>query len=232
MPPVANRHAILIVEDDPAILRGLKDSFEYEGYRTRCAVDGNLALELAEQVKPAVILLDIMLPGRNGFDICQTLRQRGNEVPIIMLTAKNREEDVVLGLNLGADDYVTKPFRIRELHARVRRLLDKREDFALNPCHFGDVIVDPLQRQVTRRGVSVKLQPKEFDLLIYLIRQANRVVTRDQILDHVWGTDHFVTDRSVDRCITSLRKKLESDPRRPRWIKTIHRVGYTFAGEL
>ena len=219
---------MLIVEDDPTILRGLKDSFSYEGYRTRTAVEGNLALLLASELTPDLILLDIMLPGMNGFEICKTLRDRQINTPIIMLTAKSHEEDVVLGLNLGADDYVTKPFRIQELHARVRRLLGRRRAQEASTIHFGTHEIDLKNRKVQIDGRPIELQPKEFDLLAFLARHPNRAITREQILDHVWGEDAFVTDRSVDRGITSLRKKIESDPRNPLWIKTLHRVGYRF----
>ncbi len=226
---IAESQLVLIVEDEPTILRGLKDSFEYEGYRTRTALDGKLALSLAMETDPDVILLDIMLPSVNGFEICQCLRERGLDTPIIMLTAKSREEDVVLGLNLGADDYVTKPFRIQELHARVRRLLNRRPAEPDVPAiTFGPNEIDVPNRSLHQDGKQVELQPREFDLLLFLAQHPNRAITRDQLLENVWGEDRFVSDRSVDRCITNLRKKLERDPRRPQWIRTLHRVGYRF----
>ena len=222
----------LIVEDDPTILRGLKDSFEHEGYRTRVAIEGNLALSLAMEVDPDVIILDIMLPGVNGFEICQTLRKRKIETPIIMVTAKCREEDIVLGLNLGADDYMTKPFRIQELHARVRRMLDRKSGSKDNTqLRFGAIEIDLRSRVTRRNGQVIELQPREFDLLVFLAQHPGRAVTRDQILDQVWGDESFVSDRSVDRCITGLRKKIETDPRQPKWIRTLHRVGYRFEAE-
>lgn len=217
----------LIVEDDPSILRGLKDSFEYEGYRTRTAIDGRLGLSLALELDPDIVILDIMLPGLNGFEICKALRDRKIDTPIIMVTAKSGEEEVIRGLNLGADDYVTKPFRIQELHARARRLLARQDPGNLSFV-FGPNEADLRNRELRQNGRIIDLQPKEFDLLVFLARHPYRAITREQILDHVWGRDSFVTDRSVDRCITGLRKKIEADSRRPRWIKTLHRVGYRF----
>ena len=218
----------LIVEDDPTILRGLKDSFEFEGYRTRTAVDGKLALQLALELAPDLILLDIMLPGMNGFEICKTLRDRELDTPIIMLTAKSREEDIVLGLNLGADDYLTKPFRVAELHARARRLLARRGDDDSAIIRFGPYEIDVAERVVRGADGAIELQPKEFDLLVFLARRPHRAITRDQILDGVWDDDRFVADRNVDRCVRGLRKKIETDTRHPQWIKTVHRVGYRF----
>ncbi len=227
--PAEKAALVLIVEDDPTILRGLKDSFSYEGYETRTAVDGHLALSLAQDIAPDIILLDIMLPGMNGFEICKALRDRQVNIPIIMLTAKSQEEDIILGLNLGADDYVTKPFRIQELHARVRRLLDRQERHRdEQTIRFGPYEIELANRVLRRNDQVIDLQPKEFDLLLFFVRHPERAITREQILDHVWGEDVFVADRSVDRCVTNLRKKLEADPRRPRWIKTLHRVGYRF----
>lgn len=222
---MASRRLVLIVEDDPVILRGLTDSFRDEGYETRSAVEGRLALSLALEAKPDLILLDIMIPGINGFEVCQSVRARDKETPIIIVSAKTREADIIRGLNLGADDYVTKPFRIGELHARVRRLL-ARQEIALA---FGPFAMEVPTRMVRREGREViELQPKEFDLLEFFLRHPHRALTREQILDKVWGDTSFVTDRSVDRCVNGLRRKLEEDPRRPRWFKTLHRIGYRF----
>lgn len=234
MPPQPDKNhdpLVLIVEDDPTILRGLKDSFEFEGYRTRASVDGKLALNLAIDLSPDLILLDIMLPGMNGFEICKSLRDQARDTPIIMLTAKSREEDVVLGLNLGADDYMTKPFRIAELHARARRLLTRRHCDEPASLNFGPYELCVTERTLRHGPNTIELQPKEFDLLVFFARRPHRAITRDQILDAVWDSDSAVADRNVDRCVRGLRKKIESDPRNPKWIKTVHRVGYRFESD-
>jgi len=213
---------VLIIEDDPAMLRGLKDNFECEGYRVQAATDGERGLEAALDGQPDLIILDIMLPKINGYEICRLLRKEGLDVPIIMLTAKGQESDIVLGLSLGADDYVTKPFSVRELLARAdaflrrRRLEDKQQ-----VCRFGDFELDVPSRQLLKNGAEVELTPKEFGLLEFMVRRAGCALTRDEILRSVWGHNVFVTLRSVDRCITTLRKKIEPDPGRPTIIKTI-----------
>jgi DNA-binding response OmpR family regulator len=219
---------VLIIEDDPALLRGLKDNFELEGYRVAAASDGEEGLEAALNSRPDLILLDIMLPKINGYEICRLIRQEGLQTPILMLTAKGQESDVVLGLNLGADDYITKPFSIRELLARVNAFLRRKRQGRTDNHRFGDCELNVPARKLFRAGREVTLTPKEFDLLEYLLRQAGRALTRDEILKQVWGYDVFVTPRSVDRCVTMLRKKTEPDPAHPTFIHTVREIGYRF----
>ena len=219
---------VLIVEDDRTMLRGLKDNFEFHGYSVRTATDGEQGLDAALNLKPDLILLDIMLPKINGYEICRLIRKEELEMPIIMLTAKGQESDIILGLNLGADDYVTKPFSIRELIARAQAFLRRRRESEPRTYRFGDCELDVQSHRLLRNGVAVELTPKEFRLLAFLARRAGCALTRDDILRSVWGYNILVTDRSVDRCITTLRKKVEPDPDRPTLIRTIRGVGYRF----
>lgn len=219
---------ILIIEDDATMLRGLKDNFEFQGYRVLTASDGEAGLRAAIDDKPDLILLDIMLPKVNGYEICRLVRKEGLDVPIIMLTAKGQEPDIVLGLNLGADDYVTKPFSVKELLARANAFLRRRREAAPRVYRFGECELDLESRRLTRERVEVPLTPKEFDLLAYLVGRAGRALSRDDILRSVWGYDVFVTGRSVDRCINTLRNKIEPDPHRATFIKTIREIGYRF----
>lgn len=220
--------SILIIEDDPALLRGLKDNFEAQGYRVFLARDGEEGLACALTSQPDLLLLDLMIPKVNGYQICRSVRARDADVPIIMLTAKDREEDIVRGLELGADDYVTKPFRIRELLARVKGFLRRRLAVALTVIEFGACKLDLAAHKAYKDGNEVILTTKEFRMLEYLARRRGRALTRDQILDGVWGSDIMVNDRSVDRCVTTLRAKIEPDPRRPTHILTIRDIGYRF----
>jgi two-component system alkaline phosphatase synthesis response regulator PhoP len=178
--------------------------------------------------KPDLILLDIMLPGINGYEICRLIRAEGLDTPIIMLTAKGQESDIILGLNLGADDYVTKPFNIHELLARVNAFLRRRRQEEVHRFQFGEFTLNMDSRQLLRRGKEVELTPKEFGLLALFIKRAGCALTRDEILKHVWGYDILVTSRSVDRCINTLRNKIERHPEEPVFIKTIRDVGYRF----
>jgi len=219
---------ILIIEDDPAMLRGLKDNFTFKGYRVLTASDGESGLAAAFDAKPDLILLDIMLPKINGYEICRLVRAEGLDMPIIMLTAKGQEQDIVLGLNLGADDYVTKPFNIQELLARANAFLRRRRQTDPREFRFGDFTLSMNSRQLFREGVEIMLTPKEFGLLTLFARRAGCALTRDEILRHVWGRDILVTTRSVDRCVNTLRNKIESDPDAPLFIKTIRDVGYRF----
>jgi DNA-binding response OmpR family regulator len=218
---------ILVIEDDAALLRGLKDNLESEGYVVRTAADGQRGLNTLLSEPPDLVLLDLMLPRMNGYDICRIARARKLTMPIIMLTAKGQEEDIVRGLELGADDYVTKPFGIRELLARVKAFLRRRGD---DPgIHaFGDYRLDLTAHKLFKRKVEVTLTAKEFRLLEFFVQRAGRALTRDTILDGVWGDEVIVTDRSVDRCVTTLRAKIESDPRDPQFIQTIRDIGYRF----
>jgi DNA-binding response OmpR family regulator len=213
------------------LLRGLKDTFASRGCEVMIACDGETGLDLAVSRAPDLILLDLMLPKVNGYEICRTVRERGIDAPIIMLTAKGQEEDIVLGLNLGADDYVTKPFHIRELVARVNAFLRRRGPGQETVCRFGDFELDRAAHRLLRRGEEVELTAKEFKLLEYFAARPGRALTRDDILNVVWGNATFVTQRSVDRCVTTLRAKLEADPRHPVHIQTIRDIGYRFEPE-
>ncbi len=218
---------ILIIEDDPVLLRGLRDNFEAQGYLVRTARDGQKGLDALLTAPPDLLLLDLMLPKVNGYEICQAARARQLDVPIIMLTAKGQEDDIVRGLELGADDYVTKPFSIRELIARVRAFL-RRQAPETAGYEFGDCRLDLTAHKLFRKGKETELTAKEFRLLEFLVKRAGRALTRDTILEGVWGGDVIVTDRSVDRCVTTLRAKIEPDSRNPRFIHTIRDIGYRF----
>jgi len=223
--------AILIIEDDPALLRGLKDNFETQGYSVRTAGDGQKGLAAVLDSPPDLLLLDLMLPKVNGYEICRAARARKLDFPIIMLTAKGQEEDIVRGLELGADDYVTKPFSIRELLARARAFL-RRRGTELPDFRFGDCRLDLEAHRLFRGDTAVDLTAKEFRLLEFFIQRAGRALTRDCILDAVWGQDVVVTDRSVDRCVTTLRSKIEANPHDPKFIQTIRDIGYRFEAEI
>jgi len=222
---------ILIVDDEPAMVRGLEDNFRFEGYQTLSSTRGKEGLALALREVPDLVLLDIMMPGMSGWDVLRTLRQKGLDVPVIMLSARGEEVDRVLGLELGADDYVTKPFSLRELLARVRAVLRrpgprrKFEEFA-----FGDVRIHLRGRQVFKAGREVRLTRKEFDLLRYLVEHRGEVITRERLLDEVWGYEQFPTTRTVDTHILRLRQKFEKDSEHPIYILTVHGQGYKFAG--
>jgi two-component system alkaline phosphatase synthesis response regulator PhoP len=222
---------ILIVDDEPEMVRGLEDNLRFEGYQTISAPDAKRGLALALSEAPDLILLDIMMPGMSGWDMCRELRQTGIDIPVIMLTARGEEADRVLGLELGADDYVAKPFSLRELLARVRAVLRrpgprlKLEEFA-----FGDVRLHLRARQAFKAGTEVRLTRKEFDLLRYLLEHRGEVVTRDRLLDEVWGYDQYPTTRTVDTHILRLRQKFEKDPEHPVFILTVHGQGYRFVG--
>jgi len=218
---------ILIIEDDSVLLRGLRDNFEAQGYLVRTAKDGQKGLDALLTAPPDLLLLDLMLPKVNGYEICRTARSRQLDMPIIMLTAKGQEEDIVRGLELGADDYVTKPFSIRELIARVKAFL-RRQGPESAGYEFGDCRLDLEAHKLFKSGVEVALTAKEFRLLEFLVKRAGRALTRDSILEAVWGDEVIVTDRSVDRCVTTLRSKIEPDPREPSFIHTIRDIGYRF----
>jgi DNA-binding response OmpR family regulator len=221
---------ILIVDDEPEIVRGLEDNLRFEGYVTSAATDGEAALALAAREAPDLVILDLMMPKMSGWEVCRALRAKGIDVPIIMLTARGAEADRVRGLELGADDYITKPFSLRELLARVRAVLrrpgprHKVEEYA-----FGDARVRVRSRQAFKAGRELTLTRKEFDLLAYLLAHQGEVVTRERLLDEVWGYERFPTTRTVDTHILRLRRKFEADPDRPLWILTVHGQGYRFA---
>jgi len=219
---------ILIIEDNASLLLGLKDNFEAQGYRVKTASDGESGLDEAVRSKPDLIVLDLMLPKVNGYEICRHLRREKFEMPIIMLTAKSEEADLLLGLHLGADDYVTKPFRIKELLARAEAFLRRSRVSAPEVFRFGDCEFDSAARRLVRGGEVIKLSPKEFELLHYFLGKAGRALSRDQILNSVWGYDCLVTPRSIDRFVTGLRQKIEQDPQHPQFIQTVREFGYKF----
>jgi DNA-binding response OmpR family regulator len=219
---------VLIIEDDATMLRGLKDNFEFKGYHVLTATDGEQGLNAALHAKPDLIILDIMLPKINGYEACRLIRQEHLDMPIIMLTAKGEESDVVLGLNLGADDYVTKPFSIRELLARAAAFLRRRAQAEQNVYEFADFRLDIPARRLTCKGSEIRLSPKEFKLMELFVKKAGRALTRDEILNSVWGYDCYVGPRSIDRFVTTLRNKIEPDPHNPTFIHTIREVGYKF----
>ena len=222
------QETILIIEDDKTLMRGLKDNFEFAGFTVITSEDGEKGFEKALNNKPDLIILDLMLPGINGYEICRSLREQELDMPIIMLTAKNQESDVVLGLNLGANDYVTKPFSIKELIARANACLRSRRKKEIMKYDFGEFELDMASRKLLKNGTDITLTPKEYGLLSLLIEHPHRVFTRDQILNLVWGYNIVVTRRSVDRCVNSLRNKIEKDPSNPDFIKTVREAGYRF----
>lgn len=227
---------ILVVEDDRAILRGLAENLAFEGHTVIEATRGDEALErVAAGGAPGLVILDVMLPGLNGFEVCRRIRRTDRRLPILMLTVRNEEVDKVMGLDLGADDYLTKPFSLPELLARVRALL-RRADHDGEPAlpgtlAFGDVRLDFGQYVATRAGRTIHLTAKEFALIRYLAAHEGLAVRRDVLIDRVWGEDVNSTNRTVDTHVLSLRGKLEQDPARPRHLLTVHGVGYRFVGD-
>jgi DNA-binding response OmpR family regulator len=219
---------ILIIEDDPTILRVVKDNCAAKGHRILTARNGEAGLDAALNSRPDLILLDIMLPKVNGYEICRAVRAEKLDMPILMLTAKGQEEDIVRGLELGADDYITKPFGVRELMARVQALLRRHRAGATAVFEFGDFQLDTVSHRLLRRGREVPLASKEFRLLEFFLQRPGRALTRDSIMNAVWGNSVLVTARSVDRCVTTLRAKIEPDPHRPTFIHTIREIGYRF----
>ncbi|HET9532390.1 MAG TPA: response regulator transcription factor [Blastocatellia bacterium] len=223
---------VLIVEDDQAMAVALRDGFEYEGYSVTVARDGALGLRLATEKDLDLIILDVMLPKMSGLDICKQLRSEGNDIPIILLTARGQEIDKVLGLKLGADDYVTKPFSFMELAARVEAVLRRatKHSEKVEVFQFGDMTLDFKKCEATRSGLPMDLSPREFKIMKYFIEHRGEVVTRDQLLDAVWGYDSFPLTRTVDTHIAKLRQKIEPDAGNPHYIITVHRAGYKFIG--
>ncbi len=210
------------------MLRGLKDNFEFQGYQVHAAEDGEAGLNTVLNAKPDLVLLDLMLPKINGYEVCRLIRKEGIDTPIIMLTAKSEESDIVLGLNLGADDYVTKPFSIKELLARAEALLRRTQHVEADIYRFGDFSLDLPARKLTRGADEIKLSPKEFGLLELFVKKPGRALSRDDILNTVWGYDSYVGTRSIDRFVTTLRNKIEPDPHQPIYIHTIREIGYKF----
>lgn len=222
---------ILVIEDNPDLAFGLRNNLEIEGYRVEVAHDGHQGLSRARDSRPDLIVLDLMLPGMDGFRILKTYREEGGMAPILVLTARGEESDKVRGLKLGADDYVTKPFGVLELLARVEALLRRGPPASPGaPIRFGDVLVDPATRTIQRSGEHVSLTPKEFDLLLALINRRGAVVSRLELMTRVWGYQADVLSRTVDTHIAELRRKLERDPATPRHIMTVRKAGYRWVG--
>jgi DNA-binding response OmpR family regulator len=223
---------ILIVEDEPNMVSGLRDNFEFEGYEVLTAGDGVAGLETALKESPDLVLLDVMMPRMSGLDVCKQLKSKRPSMPIIMLTARGQEVDKVVGLELGADDYVTKPFSIRELLARVKAVLRRAQPTASSQTRyaFGDVELDLRSCQVSRRGKVLDFSSKEFELLKYFLVHPGETLSRDRLLEDVWGYEHFPTTRTVDAHIVRLRQKVEPTPEAPRFILTVHGTGYKFVG--
>ncbi len=221
---------IIIIEDEESILMALEDNLKLEGYAVSSALDGEMGLSKVMENQYDLIILDIMLPKMNGFDVCRRIRQEGISTPILMLTAKSQEIDKVLGLELGADDYVTKPFSPRELLARVKALLRRArpQNQEKESYRFGEVEIDFKKYEIKKKGKQIYLTALEFELLHFLIKHNGEVVSRDVILDEVWGDDVFVQPRTVDKHIAELRKKIEDNPAIPRYIVGVRSVGYKF----
>jgi len=222
---------ILVIEDDPAILRGLADNLKYESYEVLTANNGEAGLVAIRQSKPDLLILDLMLPKLSGYEVCRKLRAEGNPLPILMLTARGEEADRVLGLDLGADDYMVKPFAIRELLARVRALLRRSQSGRPAPpdeLRFGDIVVDFRKYEALKGGRPLELTRKEFGVLRMLSARTGEVVARDELLNEVWGYENYPSTRTVDNHIASLRAKIERDPAAPLYLRTVHGVGYKF----
>ena len=221
---------IIVVEDDPAVLKGLEAALSEEHYRVLTVSDGRRALGLIRREQADLVLLDVMLPGMDGFEICRELRAAGDNVPVLFLTSRKEEVDRVLGLELGGDDYMTKPFSVRELKARIRARLRRAGEIRreLEECSFGEVHVDFRTHDVTKGGTAVRLSARELEVLRYFIEREGEVVTRDALLNEVWGYDTFPTTRTVDNYILSIRKKIERDPSSPAHLHTVHSAGYKF----
>jgi DNA-binding response OmpR family regulator len=226
------RVRILIVEDEPAMVAGLRDNFEFEGYEVISADNGVAGLERALADDPDLVVLDVMMPRMSGLEVCKQLKAKRPSIPIIMLTARGQEIDKVVGLELGADDYVTKPFSIRELMARVKAVLRRASPVAPpSEIHrFSDVEVNLRGNEVSRAGKPIELSAKEFALLEYFISHPGETLSRDRLLDAVWGYDNYPNTRTVDTHIVHLRQKLELNPEEPRFILTVHGTGYKFVG--
>jgi two-component system alkaline phosphatase synthesis response regulator PhoP len=223
---------ILVVEDEPNMVTGLRDNFEFEGYHVLTAMDGVEGLARALNESPDLVILDVMMPKMSGLEVCKQLRAKRPSIPIIMLTARGQEVDKVVGLELGADDYVTKPFSIRELLARVRAVLRRTKTLPkdMDSYSFGDIAVDLRHCRVDRSGSQLDVSSKEFELLKYFIIHSGETLSRDRLLEDVWGYDNYPTTRTVDTHLVRLRQKLEPDPEQPRYFLTVHGVGYKFVG--
>ncbi len=230
---------ILVIEDEPSVRIGLEDNLRFEGYSVVSAGNGVDGIELFRAENPDLVILDVMMPGLDGLEVCKQIRLLNSSIPVIMLTAKCSEIDKVVGLEIGADDYLTKPFGMRELFARIKAVLrrarpaeieelDEEESGAMSALTFGKVNVDFRSYRALRDGKEILLSAKEFELLKFLASQPDIPVTRDQLLDNVWGYNNYPTTRTVDNFIARLRHKVEEVPDKPRYIVTVHGVGYKF----
>ena len=223
---------ILIVEDEPNMVAGLRDNFEFEGYEVLSAYDGVEGLQRALADSPDLVVLDVMMPKMSGLEVCKQLKAKRPSIPIIMLTARGQEVDKVVGLELGADDYVTKPFSIRELLARVKAVLRRGQTLPKEQDRysFGDAEVDLRACRVRRSGKELDFSSTEFELLKYFVCHAGEILSRDRLLEEVWGYDRYPTTRTVDAHLVRLRQKLEPNPEQPRYFLTVHGTGYRFVG--
>jgi DNA-binding response OmpR family regulator len=222
---------ILVVEDEPGIALGLEDDLKLEGWEVELIADGAAASRRAREGQFDLILLDVMLPTKDGLDVCRELRRAGLRTPIIMLTAKAQEAEKILGLDLGADDYVTKPFSPKELRARIRAALRRGTNAGAPPVYrFGDIEIDAERCELRRQGLVVETTPTEFKLLSAFVRNRGRVLSREKLLDEAWGQGTFLTDRVVDNHIVALRKKIEREPAEPRYLVSVRGMGYRFDG--
>jgi DNA-binding response OmpR family regulator len=218
---------ILVVDDEPSIVMAVRDELIFEGFEVETASDGRSGLMKARELRPDVLLLDLMLPEMNGFEVCRQLRSEMPAIWIIMLSVRGEEADRVRGLDLGADDYVTKPFSLRELVARVKAGLRRVQKQDAKPIYkFGDIEIDPGSHRVLKNGQEVALTQKEFEILELLARRAGEVITRDEFLDALWGEEIYITNRVVDTHMAALRKKLEEDPNNPKYILSVRGIGY------
>jgi two-component system alkaline phosphatase synthesis response regulator PhoP len=225
---------ILVVEDDVGIRVVLQDALTSQGYEVAAAENGVKGLELAKQLRPDLVILDVMLPMLDGFEVCKKIRKEGITSPVMMLTVKDEEVDKVLGLELGAEDYVTKPFSVKELSARVKALLRRVDDYQheMSVYRFGNVELDFKKFESRKKGKDLGLTPLELKILELMIERKGQVITRDEFLDHAWGIDNlFVSHRTVDSHIAHIRKKVEDDPSKPRYIRSVHSIGYKFVEE-
>ncbi len=221
---------ILIIEDEENMIEGLRFNLEARDYLVIAALDGETGLKKAAGEQPDLVILDLMLPGLNGYEVCKRLKETQPEIPIVMLTAKSQESDIITGLDLGADDYITKPFSVLELLARINALLRRSNSNSTIPevVHIGDLEINFKKYQAQKQGVSVRLSPREFEILQYLLERKGEVVSRDDLLNQVWGYESYPYTRTIDAHIATLRKKIEEIPDKPALIITIHGKGYKF----
>ncbi len=230
---MSKQYSVLVVEDEEALLMGLEENLKEAGYDVVTAQDGKKALEAATTKKPDLVLLDVMIPEISGFEVCRKLRDKGASMPIIMLTARTDEFDKLHGFEMGADDYVTKPFSINELLARVKAVLKRGKRVSTMPptFEFGDCVLDTESRILTRKGKEVPLTRTEFELLAYLCSNEGKALSREQVMNDVWGTEYYGTQRSLDSFVANLRQKIEKKASKPQFITTVHGVGYKFMKE-